>query len=65
MLGLTESRIRSFWVQMKFTGRGKPPLELETPEAAIAFVKTTPNGMAYVDANTILPSDVKVIFSLN
>jgi hypothetical protein len=62
IIGLTESRIQSYWAQMRFSGRQQRPLEAASILKAIKLVKDDPNKIAYVPANTPLPQGIKVIY---
>ena len=63
IIGLTEARIRSFWAQMRFSGRGKPPVELENPEMVIEYVLKNNGSIGYLPYNTVIPAQLKVIYS--
>lgn len=62
IIGLTESRIQSYWAQMRFSGRAKQPVELPSTASVIAFIQENPNAMSYVPADTALPENVVVVF---
>ncbi|WP_188149501.1 hypothetical protein [Teredinibacter waterburyi] len=62
ILGLTEARVQSYWAQLKFTGRSKPPLELDTFEEIINYVSTNENTVAYLPAGYPLPDSVAIIY---
>ncbi|GBL04839.1 hypothetical protein KUL10_21540 [Glaciecola sp. KUL10] len=62
VVGLTESRIQSYWAQMRFSGRMKPPKEVDTELEAIAFVSQNRNAIAYVSSVEALPETVKILF---
>ena len=64
VLGLTESRIQSYWAQMRFSGgRARPPREVSSAEDAIALIEANPNMITYLPAETVLPATVKVIYN--
>ncbi|MBF7074862.1 hypothetical protein ISG33_15780 [Glaciecola sp. MH2013] len=62
VLGLTESRIQSYWAQMRFSGKSKPPRELASEQSAIAYVMNNKGAVTYVDEATELPDSLKVVF---
>lgn len=62
VIGLTESRIQSYWAQMKFTGRSKPPKEVETTEELLAYLIANKSAMAYLPLDTKLPPELTVIY---
>jgi hypothetical protein len=51
VMGLTESRLQSYWSQMRFTGRSKPPLELESEQALIEHLLNVSTAIGYVIVN--------------
>jgi len=62
IVGLTESRIQSYWAQMRFSGRQKPPQEFESVEAMLAFVLSHKNTVAYLPSDTKVPDGLTVIY---
>lgn len=62
IIGLTESRIQSYWAQMKFTGRSKPPTEVETTEELLAYLLANKSAIAYLPLGTILPPELAIIY---
>lgn len=40
--------VRSYWQQQIFSGRGVPPPEVKSDEAAVRYVATHPGGIGYV-----------------
>ena len=65
VVGLTESRIQSYWAQMRFSGRMKPPAELESEAQVIDYVKNNKDAIAYITAEDVLPDGVKVLYSID
>lgn len=53
--------ITSYWQQMIFSGRATPPPEKASDAEVSAFVSENQAAIGYVDANTPLPSGVKVL----
>ncbi len=62
VIGLTESRIQSYWAQMRFSGRKKPPVKLADETKLLDYLQATPNAVGYVSADTSIPEGLKVIF---
>lgn len=62
IVGLTESRIQSYWAQMRFSGRKKAPQEFDSVDDVLSFVQSHKNTVAYVPAGTQLPAGVTVIY---
>ena len=62
VIGLPESRIQSYWAQMKFTGRMKAPKTLASENAVLEYLLQNPGSVGYVAADTELPTSIQVIF---
>lgn len=62
MIGLTKSRIQSYWAQMRFSGRSKPPLEADSLEEILAFLIETENSVSYLPAGTKIPGQLKIVY---
>lgn len=62
VVGLTESRVQSYWAQMRFTGRKKPPREFGSTEALLTHISNTPGSVGYVSASTAIPDDLVVVY---
>lgn len=62
IIGLTESRIQSYWAQMKFTGRSKPPMEVNSTEELLNQLLETEGAMAYIPASVQVPEGLTVIY---
>lgn len=65
IVGLTESRIQSYWAQMRFSGRKKPPREFESVEEMLIFVKNNKQTIAYVPAGTDIPENLLIIYRVD
>ena len=55
------SSITEYWFRMIFSGRGTPPLKLDSDLAVIRFVATNPGAIGYIRDDTKLDTDVKVV----
>jgi hypothetical protein len=64
IIGLTESRINSYWIQMKFSGKAEPPLEVSDVQGVLKKLEKGANQIAYIPQGIELPSNVKVIYTL-
>ncbi|MGS2719398.1 hypothetical protein [Paraglaciecola aestuariivivens] len=62
VIGLTESRIQSYWAQMRFSGRKKPPLELANEVSILEYIQANPGTVGYVSAQTPIPEQLTVLF---
>jgi hypothetical protein len=62
VIGLTESRIQSYWAQLLFSGRSKPPTEMSTVDEVILYVASVENAIGYVSADTVIPENLIVVY---
>jgi len=62
IIGLTESRIQSYWAQMRFSGRSRPPTQMASLEQLLGYLETTPGAVGYLPAGTELPPGLKEIY---
>lgn len=62
VVGLTESRIQSYWAQMRFSGRKKPPVELKSEAILVKYLQNNPNSVGYLPADAVVPDGLTVIF---
>lgn len=65
VIGLPESRIQSYWAQMKFTGRMSPPREIDTEKALLEYLKDNPEAVGYCNTETHLPDSLRIIYQGN
>ena len=63
VVGLTEARITSYWAQMRFSGRGKPPKTIDNVNDLLAYVQANEGSVAYLPANTSIPEGLTVVYS--
>lgn len=50
VFGLSKAAMQRYWLGLVFQGRAAPPVQLETAEEMIAFVRRTPGAIAIVPA---------------
>jgi hypothetical protein len=62
IVGLTESRIQSYWAQMRFSGRKKPPQEFASVKDILTYVKSHDDAIAYLPADTEIPEGLNVVY---
>lgn len=62
VIGLTESRIQSYWAQLLFSGRSKPPTEMRNVDQVLQYVATVENAIGYVPSDTVIPENVIVVY---
>jgi hypothetical protein len=65
VIGLTESRIQSYWAQMRFSGRKKPPTELNSVTLVIQYLQSNPGTIAYLPGDIEIPDGLTVLFQIN
>lgn len=64
VVGLTEARIQSYWAQMKFTGRKKPPKELSSEKLVLAYLKNNEGFVGYLSSDADIPSELTVLYEI-
>ena len=62
VIALPESRIQSYWAQMRFSGRQTRPVEYDNLEEMINYVSNHEGAVGYVPAGTVLPENVNVVY---
>ena len=60
LLGMSTSAFDSYWKQVIFTGKGRPPKTSDSEEEMVQFVSATDNAVGYIDSGTA-HADVKTI----
>ena len=60
VVGKTNAQLRAYWSKLIFTGKGKPPKQLDTDADVVAAVAGDPSLVGYVDAAAVT-GDVTVI----
>lgn len=58
--GKSVSAIKSYWQQFVFAGKGTPPIEKNSDQEVIEYVKKNPGAIGYVSAGSDV-SGVKVV----
>jgi len=48
-LGKSASRMKSIWMKNLLTGEGQPPESVDTQEAILEMVSSTPGAIGYID----------------
>lgn len=62
VIGMAESRIQSYWAQMKFTGRKTPPVEFRSEVDLVEFLQKTPGSIGYVSEAAELPDNLQIVY---
>jgi hypothetical protein len=64
VIGLTEHRIQSYWAQMKFAGKNKPPMQLNSVDDVIAHLLAHPFSVGYLLGDKAIPETLSVVFRI-
>ena len=64
IIGLTESRIQSYWAQMRFTGRKRAPREFENETSLLQFLLRNVGATGYLPAGMDVPDQLTVIYTI-
>lgn len=62
VIGLSESRIQSYWAQMRFTGRSRPPQEVENEDDLLRELLSQPRTVGYWPASMPVPERLVVVY---
>jgi hypothetical protein len=65
VVGLTESRIQSYWAQMRFTGRKKAPIEMNNEKLLLDYLQDHAGTVGYLPAGISVPNDLTVLYTTN
>jgi hypothetical protein len=63
IIGMTESRIQSYWAHMRFSGRSNPPIEYASVNELLDHLTTHKGSIGFVPIGTLLPEPLKLIYS--
>tara|TARA_R110002167_G_scaffold93085_3_gene249686 strand:- start:1698 stop:2126 length:429 start_codon:yes stop_codon:yes gene_type:complete len=64
IVGLTESRIQSYWAQMRFTGRKREPKEIDNESSVLEYLKNNEGAVGYLPAGISIPANLTVIYTI-
>ncbi len=62
VIGLTEARIQSYWAQMRFSGRSRPPPEVNDVQSLLDLLLEQRGNVGYLPADIDLPEGLTVLF---
>ncbi|WP_158768320.1 hypothetical protein [Paraglaciecola sp. L1A13] len=65
VVGLTESRIQSYWAQMRFTGRKRAPKEMDSESSVLEYIENNVGAVGYLPEGTAIPDNLTVIYSIS
>ncbi|VAW92144.1 hypothetical protein MNBD_GAMMA22-2375 [hydrothermal vent metagenome] len=62
----TDREINRYWSKLKYTGKGKPPKQIDSNRGVIKTVGQTEGAIGYIDARYVkfLKKSVKVVLTL-
>jgi len=60
VLGRSDTDVARIWSKLKFSGRQAPPRTFDTIDEVVAYVKSTPNALAYLPS-TYRGGDVRIM----
>lgn len=60
VLGRSVEAVRRYWSQRVFSGSGVPPPELDSDDAILRYVASTPGAIGYVSSDAAL-AEVKIV----
>lgn len=61
--GKSESQVKAVWSRIMFTGRGRPPREMQSDDEVVKAVAADPTAIGYVD-KTMADASVKVVSAI-
>ena len=62
VIGLPESRMQSFWAQMRFSGRSNPPSNVSNIEEMVTFLIEHESSVGYLPEGTSIPNGLTVVY---
>lgn len=62
-LGRSPAQMKAYWSRLVFTGKGRPPVEVDSVQAKIEFVASNPNSLGYIPASEVT-DQVRVIATI-
>lgn len=60
VIKLSDRQVKTHWSKLMFSGRGRPPKELDSDIAVKNWVASNPNSLGYVDGS-VLDNSVKIL----
>jgi len=64
IIGFTESRIQSYWAQMRFSGRKIEPKQIENKRLIIEYLVKNEGAVSYLPVGTKLPDSLTIVYSI-
>lgn len=63
VVGLTESRIQSYWAQMRFTGRRTAPKEIDGSKSIISYLESNEGAVSYLPEGSKIPDGLTILYA--
>ncbi len=57
--------VKAYWQSLIFSGRGVPPVQFQTEQAVLSYVRSTPGAIAYVSAETNVGPGIRKVHLQN
>ena len=55
------AEINAYWSRLVFSGKTRPPMQVDHPDEALKLVASNPNALAYVERSAVSPQ-VMIVF---
>jgi len=65
IVGFTESRIQSYWAQMRFSGRKIEPKQIENKLLIIEYLLKNEGTISYLPLGTKIPDSLTIVYSID
>jgi ABC-type phosphate transport system substrate-binding protein len=62
LAAISPAQLKTYWSKIIFTGRGQPPMEVDTGLEAKKAVLANPNAISYID-RSLVDSSVRVVLT--
>ncbi len=59
------SAVKAYWQSLIFSGRGVPPVQFQTEQAVLSYVRSTPGAIAYVSSETNVGPGIRKVHLQN
>ncbi|HTR21731.1 MAG TPA: hypothetical protein VMH88_12825 [Gemmatimonadales bacterium] len=65
VLRKTVNAVKSYWQSIIFSGRGVPPVQFQSEQAVLSYVRSTPGAIAYVSTETAIGPGIRRVHVQN
>ncbi|MDC8829925.1 hypothetical protein [Alteromonas gilva] len=63
LVGKNQKQINAYWSRLVFSGRAKPPVQVDSVQQSIRFILDNPTGLAYLPASRV-SEEMKIVLVL-